>query len=120
MGSLPSNKQTCKEKLFVFLYLTMQNLVDFFFLFFFFFTLILYRENENDSLNRVNSLHAIVSVYGITLPARESRFREEPCSSKQETVGEIASTIVTELGDKPFIFFGHRYPVKSSVHHALF
>ncbi|KAK7110391.1 S-acyl fatty acid synthase thioesterase, medium chain-like [Littorina saxatilis] len=48
-----------------------------------------------------------IEVHGITLRGRESRFREELCTSPQETLTEIASTIANELGDKPFIFFGH-------------
>ncbi|KAL8557995.1 hypothetical protein ACOMHN_063736 [Nucella lapillus] len=48
-----------------------------------------------------------IEVYGITLRGREARMAETPCASSRETVAEIAATIVTELGDKPFIFFGH-------------
>ncbi|KAL8587059.1 hypothetical protein ACOMHN_023449 [Nucella lapillus] len=52
-------------------------------------------------------LPANIEVYGITLAARESRYKEQPCYSSQETVSQIASTIASEFGDKPFIFFGH-------------
>ncbi|KAK7110313.1 S-acyl fatty acid synthase thioesterase, medium chain-like [Littorina saxatilis] len=48
-----------------------------------------------------------IEVHGITLGGRESRFRDKPCSSAQETVAEIASIIATDFTDRPFIFFGH-------------
>ncbi|KAK7486199.1 hypothetical protein BaRGS_00022522 [Batillaria attramentaria] len=48
-----------------------------------------------------------IEAFGITLAGRESRFAEKPCSSSQETVAEIASTIATDYGDKPLILFGH-------------
>ncbi|XP_076461042.1 S-acyl fatty acid synthase thioesterase, medium chain-like [Babylonia areolata] len=53
------------------------------------------------------ALPANIEVYGITLAGRESRFKDEPCTSAQKTVDQISKTIVSEFGDKPFIFFGH-------------
>ncbi|XP_076460353.1 S-acyl fatty acid synthase thioesterase, medium chain-like [Babylonia areolata] len=57
--------------------------------------------------NWANYLPPNIEVYGITLRGRETRMAEKPCASSQETVAEIASTIASELGDKPIIFFGH-------------
>ncbi|KAK7110389.1 S-acyl fatty acid synthase thioesterase, medium chain-like isoform X1 [Littorina saxatilis] len=48
-----------------------------------------------------------VEMVGVTLPGRETRYKEECCFSAQQIASDIAGAIHKHYADKPFFFCGH-------------